>query len=86
MKASQQFFEFDLLSSSIFTSHSSEKEVVKMKRELSNMYWVYWKSKSVMNSWYKTKIQQADVVSIEGLKEAGMIDRIASDLCQEGKV
>ena len=81
MKASQQFFEFDLLSSSIFSYDNTDSEVFKMKRELSNMYWVYWKSKSVMNSWYKTKIQQADVVSIEGLKDAGMMDGIAKDLC-----
>ena len=81
MNASQQFFDFDLLSSDIFSSDITDSNVTKIKRELSNMYWVYWKSKSVMNSWYKTKHPKADSVSVEELKEANMMADIASDLC-----
>jgi hypothetical protein len=50
------------------------------------MYWVQWKSKMIMNSWYKTKHPKPDTVDIKQLKDAVLIDEVAKDLCNNDKV
>ena len=84
--ASQEFFEFDLLQSDLIKSDSLDDEMTQIKSELSNMYWVYWKSRMIMNSWYKTKHPQPDSVDISQMSDAKVMGDVAHDLCYKDKV
>ena len=80
-KSSAEFFEFDLTETDLFKSGYFDDEMTQIKSELSTMYWIYWKSKMIMNSWYKTKHPKPESIDIGQLSDAKMITDIAQDLC-----